>query len=174
MKLIGTRKWKEYNRLEKINKIILDLNKCGIAHAKYYKGRSYLLSLFFGRGHVKSVNEENEWNYVRVEYQRKIAFELFFSFLGCDGRFFNENYTNIEKNYIKKTLDNAEIYIQHNLMKLYKYTRFLIIPAIFIGSANSIYSIISNNYSDLFIHLFYLIPFILIFLLASWKKDLNK
>jgi hypothetical protein len=174
MKLLGTRKWKKSNRTEKINKIIVDLNKSDIANVTYYKGRSYLLSLLLGRGHLKSVNEENEWNYVRVEYQGKIAFELFFSFLGCDGRFFNENYTNDEINNIKKTLDNAEIYIQYNLMKLYEYTRFLTIPAIFIGSANSVYSIISNNYSDLFIHLFYLIPFILIFLLASWKRNLNK
>lgn len=169
MKLIGTRKWNRHNRSERINSILAALNCSGQARAEYFKGRSYLAMLFFGRGHPKSVNKD-EWNQVKVTYEGKDAFEIFFSRLGSDGRFFDEHFTEAENQHIRNAFTSAEISIQETYMQLIRLMRLLGIPALVVGSLGIIYGFTSGNLTTVVIYLVYTLCFLLILLISSWKR----
>ena len=71
-----SRTWKRSNRSEKIEGILKVLNRSGTAEAKYFKGRSNVISYYLWKEKPQPVNEDDEWNYVRITYQEKVALEL--------------------------------------------------------------------------------------------------
>jgi hypothetical protein len=174
MILIGTRRWNRENRTEIMQGIIRELSQSGRTYVSYFKGRSFVLSLLLGRGHLHPVKNSEEWNYARINYRERIAFEIYYSRRGCDGRIFDEAYEENDLHHIFQALSQAGITIQYSQMHLYKITRFLTLPVVVIGAILIAYSFISDERSDIFIHACYTIPYFLIFLLSSWKRKIVK
>jgi hypothetical protein len=174
MKLIGTRRWNRENRTEIMDRIVRELSQFGRTYVSYFKGRSFVLSLLLGRGHLHPVKNSEEWNYARINYRDRIALEIYYSRWGCDGRIFDEEYDESDLRHVLDTISEAGISIQFSQMHLYKITRFLTLPVVVIGAILIAYSFISDERSDIFIHACYTIPYFLIFLLSSWKRKIVK
>lgn len=117
MKHIVSPRWNRSNRSERIRSIVAALNQFGRAEVGYAKGRSYIAKLFLGKGHPQPVDEDDEWNHMRITYQGKDALKIFDSRLGpfrskClfDGYFFDEHFTEGETQKIEDVLADAEIF----------------------------------------------------------------
>ena len=111
-----SRTWKRSNRSEKIEGILKVLNRSGTAEAKYFKGRSNVISYYLWKGKPQPVNEDDEWNYVRITYQEKVALELLElrvhlinSTPEFGGHFFDEHFTEQENQHIIDALNGAGI-----------------------------------------------------------------
>ena len=104
--------WKRSNRSEKIERILEALNRSGTAEAEYFKKRSKALH-FFGKGNPQSVNEDDEWDFVRITYQGKVALEFsefrLSLFSMVNGRFFDEHFAERENQCIVDALDGVGI-----------------------------------------------------------------
>ncbi|MBU7031861.1 MAG: hypothetical protein HXS53_04980 [Theionarchaea archaeon] len=174
MILTGTRGWNRENRTQMMDIIVRELSQSGRTHASYFKGRSFVLSLLLGRGYPRPVENLEEWNYARITYRERIAFEIYYSRWGCDGRIFDEEYDESELRHILDAISEAGISIQFGQMHLYKIMRFLTMPMVVIGVLFIAYSFISDETSEIFIHACYTIPNFLIFLLSSWKRRIEK
>jgi hypothetical protein len=170
MKLLGITTWYQKNRLERVNSILDILNRRGQSKAVYCKGRSFIATLLFGKGHPKPVDQTDEWNYVRVTYQGKYAFEIFYSKLGSEGRFFDDNFTEDETQYIINALAHAGVDIKESRMKIYKVMNLLSVPVWVIGFFFIVYTWLLNDMSELFTHFLYTLCFFLIFWITYWKR----
>lgn len=110
MKHIAARNWEDYNRSERIEKILTSLNRSGQAEAEFFRGRPYIARVFLGRGTPRLVNEEDEWNQIRIHYQGKDALEISYSGIGYEGYFFDENFTETENKEILTAIAEGDVF----------------------------------------------------------------
>lgn len=101
--------WNRSNRSSRMKGFLDVLSQTGQVEVEYFVGRSFIATVIRGRGQPRLVRENDEWNQVRIRYQGKDALEIFDSNRGPDGRFFNENFGEIEIQQIKNALAQAEI-----------------------------------------------------------------
>jgi hypothetical protein len=127
MKHLGIRNWNKDNRSERLKSILEALNRFGTAEAEYFKGRFYLSRLLLGRGHPISVHEDDNWNYVKIAYQSKNTVEIFDSYYGPNGHFFDENFTEHEVREIEDAFADAEVAIQKVYLSRVLWIRALLI-----------------------------------------------
>jgi hypothetical protein len=123
MKLIGSRKCNKRNRSEKIKSIVEALNCSGQTRVEYFRERLWGMKLPLGSVHPTPVGKHDEWNLVKVTYQEKDALEIFYSSLGCSGRFYYENFTEAENQKIVDALASAEILVLEGYIRIRKWMR---------------------------------------------------
>ncbi|MGD2250457.1 MAG: hypothetical protein PVF58_18835 [Candidatus Methanofastidiosia archaeon] len=107
MKHIVSSAWKKYNHFEKVKCIVKTLEQSDEAHVEYFKGRSYVTTSLLGKGCPTPVDSHDEWNHVKITYQRKDALLIYDSILGPDGYFFDEFFSENENQRIKNAFAEA-------------------------------------------------------------------
>lgn len=125
MNFIGTRKCTKRNRSEKTKSIIEALNCTGQTRVEYFKDRLWGMTLPLGKVRPAPVGENDEWNLVKVAYQGRDAFEIFYSRFGCSGHIFDENFDEIEHDEIKDALARAEVLVLENYIEMKRRIRWL-------------------------------------------------
>ena len=142
---IVTRTWNKTNRSDRIRKILEVLNRSGKTEGEYFKQRAYLATLFLGRGHPIPVDEDDNWNCVRISYQEKVAIEIFDSKLGPEGYFFNERFTESENQQIKAAFSEAAFFTWQDYISKNKYTRPLLVLLILVAALGAVRGCTSGN-----------------------------
>ncbi|MBU7019217.1 MAG: hypothetical protein HXS44_17035 [Theionarchaea archaeon] len=134
MRHIVVKDWNRENRLRRVKKIIQALNISGRAEAEYFKGRRLLARLLLGKGHSPHLNEEDNWNCVKITYEGKEAIEIFDSDYGTDGRFYDENFTEPEVQQIENAFSDSEVFIRKMYHLKIWWGRTLLVIGIFLAS----------------------------------------
>lgn len=116
MKRMMIQNWSRTNRSERVKNIAETLDHSGKVEIHYFKGRSYRTTLLLGEGHPKIVDPDDEWNYLKVTYQGKDAFDIFDSDTGPIGRFFDWKFEEDEIQQIEETLDHAKVTVREVFM----------------------------------------------------------
>lgn len=121
------------------------LNRYGKPEVQYFKQRAYLAALFLGRGHPIPVNENDNWNSVRITYKGKVAIEIFDSILGPEGYFFNERFTESENQQIKTAFSETGFFTRQDYISKNKYTRPLLVLLVLVATLGAARGFIFGN-----------------------------
>jgi hypothetical protein len=122
--------WKRYNRLEQVKSIVKALEQSGEAHAEYFKGRSYLTTVLLGKGYPTPVDSRDEWNQVKITYQKKDTLLIYDSILGPDGCFFDELFSENENQRIKNAFAEAGFFTWQGYISKNTLTKSLLLGLI--------------------------------------------
>jgi hypothetical protein len=153
MKHVVSRTWNKNTRSEKIKYVVRALSSSGHTEAEYFKGRSYLTTIFLGKGQPTSVEESDNWNQVKISYRGKDAVEVFDSPLGPDGLFFDENFTESEVNKIESILLDNEIVPWQGYISRNRLVKPILVSLIITGLLFAVFSVISADFIGFFLSL---------------------
>ncbi|MGD2250452.1 MAG: hypothetical protein PVF58_18810 [Candidatus Methanofastidiosia archaeon] len=162
MKYLSIWNWYRDNRSQRLENILDALSQLGEVKVEHFKGRLFVFRHLFGRKRTPSNKNEN-WNLVRIIYEGKHAIEILDSDFGCDGRFFDENFTESEIQEIKNTLKDAKVFFQKRYFLKIWWARAVFICGIIIGSASILLELQIGDNFLLFTSIFSIFVFTLFF-----------
>ena len=141
--------WYTHNQIDKIKHILTVLNRLGTASIEFYKGKPRKFLNHFGRGNPQSVNKDDEWDYAKIFFNGKVVFEFFEyqlkTFSLAEGYFYEEHFTEEEKNHIFDALNRTEIITSTNYFSR-GVDKWLIPLSIIVYSSGTIFYIIYGIY----------------------------
>jgi hypothetical protein len=138
--------WKSGNKSRRIDIIVEALNREGKADVEYFKGRSYLTKVLFGKGNPQPIRDRYQMNQVKIRYQQKDAVLLYYTKISIEGQFFNENFSENEIQNIKNALAEAGIFTWRDYnLKRNKFRKYCYSFLIGIGLINVFVGYQSND-----------------------------
>lgn len=144
MRIVASR-WNKYNLPNKISSITEVLDQSGEVKVRYFRGRPYLITLLLGEGGPTLVSRDDNWNKVKITYNKKHAIEIFLSIFGPDGHFFDQNFTEKEIQTIKEAFSEGGMCTWDCYILSKKIFQALLTLGVVIGFFGSIVGYISGN-----------------------------
>lgn len=143
--------WNRDNRTEKIREILPVFNLFGKVELVYFKEKSTILSYYLWKGNPQPVNEDDDWNHVKITLNGKLIIEFiellphFFSSKPVfEGHFFDEHFTESEIQQILDAFKNIEIITYKEYLS--RKRKFILYFSIVIYALFAFHVLILGNY----------------------------